>query len=84
VCWRNTEADKLLEQERTEYDPARRREIYRSLDKLIRDDAPYYYLWYDAGHRGYSSRLSAQPPDEVDMASPLDWWNQDAWVVAPR
>jgi ABC-type transport system substrate-binding protein len=84
VCWRNAEADKLLEQERTEHDPARRQEIYRGLDKLIRDDVPYYYLWYDAGHRGYSNRLSAQHPEEVDTTSPLDWWNQDAWVVAPR
>ncbi len=84
VCWRNDEADRLLEQERTEHDPAKRQEVYRSLDTLIRDDVPYYYLWYDAGHRGYSNRLSAQSPEEVDTTTPLDWWNQDAWVVAPR
>ncbi|MDR0648559.1 MAG: ABC transporter substrate-binding protein [Synergistaceae bacterium] len=42
----NPEADKLMEEGRTETDPAKRIEIYRKAEQIIVDDAPWMFLFY--------------------------------------
>lgn len=75
--------DTLLLQGRQTTGSVQRKAIYDQLQVAIHDDLPYYFLWSDSIHRGYSTRISAQPPETIDLTSPLDYWNQDAWIVAP-
>ncbi|MDR1515654.1 MAG: ABC transporter substrate-binding protein, partial [Synergistaceae bacterium] len=42
----NPEADKLMEEGRTETDPAKRVEIYQQAEQIIVDDAPWMFLFY--------------------------------------
>jgi peptide/nickel transport system substrate-binding protein len=79
--WKNAEGDKLLEQGRQELDQAKRKDIYFKFQQIIHDDAPYYFLWADQAHRGYSKKVSSTG-DPIDFTSPLDYWNNDAWIVA--
>ncbi|MDR3333134.1 MAG: ABC transporter substrate-binding protein [Synergistaceae bacterium] len=48
------EVDKLLDEGRTETDPAKRAEIYQKAEQLIVDDAPWIYLFY------YYNNVAAQ------------------------
>ena len=83
VGYSDPAVDALLVQGRQTTDPAQRRAIYSQLQVAIHDDLPYYFLWSDSIHRGYSTRISAQPPETIDLQSPFDYWNLDDWVVAP-
>jgi oligopeptide transport system substrate-binding protein len=44
--YKNAEADKLMEQGRTETDPAKRKAIYQKAEQMIVDDAPWIFLFY--------------------------------------
>jgi len=82
--WKNDEADKLLEQGRTETDTAKRKEIYFKFQNLIHEEAPYYFLWADLAHTGLSKRIGSQgePLDLTSVA--INYYQQDAWTVAPK
>jgi ABC-type transport system substrate-binding protein len=81
--WNSQEADRLIELGRTTLPRDQRLQIYRQFQVLVHDEAPFYFLWSDTAHSGISKRVTAQPPDTIDLASPLWWWNLDAWQVAP-
>ncbi len=82
--WINAQADTLLENGRTELDQAKRKAIYYEFGALIHDELPYYFLWADKAHTGLSSRVSTQN-DPLDLGSVgINYYNQDAWTVAPR
>jgi peptide/nickel transport system substrate-binding protein len=81
--WVNADADRLLEEGRTTLDQARRTEIYAEFQKLIHEEAPYYFLWADLAHGGISGRVSSST-GEIDLSSVAYFWNQDAWTVAQK
>lgn len=80
-AWKNDKGDQLLEQGRQELDQEKRKAIYADFQQVIHDDLPYYFLWADKAHRGYSRKVTSTG-DPIDFTSPLDYWNNDAWVVA--
>lgn len=82
-CWNNPEGDKLLEDGRTELDQAKRKEIYTKFQALIHNDYPYYFLWGDLAHRGYTKTVSASE-GAINLTSPLDYWNNDSWVIEAK
>ena len=41
----NPEVDRLLDEGRRETDPARREQIYFEAQQIIRDEAPWIFLW---------------------------------------
>jgi peptide/nickel transport system substrate-binding protein len=43
--YRNTAADRIMEETRVELDPARRLELYRRIHRLFAEDPPADYLW---------------------------------------
>ncbi|MCZ6559104.1 MAG: ABC transporter substrate-binding protein, partial [SAR324 cluster bacterium] len=45
--YRNEQMDRLLEAGRLEGEPARRREIYRKIHRLLQEDLPYLSLWHN-------------------------------------
>jgi peptide/nickel transport system substrate-binding protein len=79
--WKNADGDKALEDGRQELDQEKRKAIYFKFQQVIHDDLPYYFLWADQAHRGYSKKVSTTG-DPIDFASPLDYWNNDTWIVA--
>jgi ABC-type transport system substrate-binding protein len=82
-CWQNAEGDKLLEEGRQELDQAKRKEIYAKFQQIIHDDLPYYFLWSDLANAGITKSVSSTTSD-INLTSPLYYWNRDAWVVAPQ
>ncbi len=83
VCWQNPEADKLLENGRQELDQAKRKDIYAQFQVIAHNDLPYYFLWSDQGHAGLTKSVSSST-SEIDLASPLYYWNNNSWVVAAQ
>jgi ABC-type transport system substrate-binding protein len=82
-CWQNPEADKLLEAGRQELDQAKRKVIYHDFQVLIHNDLPYYFLWGDLAHRGYTKSVSSST-GTINLTSPLDYWNNDSWVIQTK
>lgn len=83
VCWNNPEGDKLLEDGRQELDQAKRKEIYGKFQVLVHNDLPYYFLWGDLAHRGYTKSVSSST-GTINLTSPLDYWNNDTWVIEAK
>jgi ABC-type transport system substrate-binding protein len=79
-CWQNKAADTLLENGRTELDQAKRAIIYHDFQVLIHNDLPYYFLWGDLAHRGYTKTVESST-GTINLSSPLDYWNNDTWIV---
>ncbi|MEJ7695447.1 MAG: ABC transporter substrate-binding protein [Candidatus Limnocylindrales bacterium] len=51
---------------------------------LIHEEAPYYFLWADLAHTGLSKRVATQN-EPLDLTSVgINYWNTDAWTVAPK
>jgi peptide/nickel transport system substrate-binding protein len=44
--FRNAEADKMLEQARTEFDPQKRKQLYWRFQEIVADEQPYMFLSY--------------------------------------
>ncbi len=83
VCWKNPQADKLLEDGRTTLDQAQRKTIYAQFQVIAHNDLPYYFLWSDLAHAGITKTVSSTTSG-IDLASPLYYWNRDSWVVAAK
>ena len=49
----------------------------------LHNDGPYYFLWADLLHRGYSAKVGTTGDEgPIDYTSFYDTWNQDSWTVA--
>ncbi len=82
--WKNDKADQLLKSGREELDQAKRKDIYFQFQTLIHDELPYYFLWADKAHTGLSKRVSSQN-DPLDLTTTaINYYNIDAWTVAPK
>ncbi|MEM0179610.1 MAG: ABC transporter substrate-binding protein, partial [Fervidicoccaceae archaeon] len=70
--YNNTTVDQLLEQGATVTDPDLRSQIYQNLTKILWNDAPMIFLYYQAFVVAYRSTLSnviVFPYEMVDFAS---------------
>lgn len=82
--WKNAKADELLEAGRTELDQEKRKAIYAEFQNLIHDELPYYFTWADLAHTGLSKRIATQN-EALDLTSvAINYYNLDAWTVAPK
>ena len=57
VSFRNAQSDQLIEQARVEFDPAKRKELYRKWQELIHDEQPYTFLYYYVQPAAYQKRF---------------------------
>ncbi len=65
-------------------DRTKRKAILAQVQHYLHDRGPYYFLWTDLGHRGYSARVGTNGSEgPIDYTSFYDWWNMDSWVVGP-
>ncbi|MGA7671900.1 MAG: ABC transporter substrate-binding protein [Nitrolancea sp.] len=56
--YHNDEVDKLLAQERSEFDPDKRLQLFQQVEKLIWDDTPFLYLFSRNNVYGQSTKVS--------------------------
>jgi peptide/nickel transport system substrate-binding protein len=62
----NTEADRLIEQARTEFDEEKRKQMYWRWQEIIHDEQPYTFLFVPQDPLAYSKRfqnVKIYPPD---------------------
>jgi peptide/nickel transport system substrate-binding protein len=63
--WRNEEFERLWSQLIGEFDAAKRREILYKMQDVVREDAPYIFLYFQVDIYGVSGRLNWKPlPNE--------------------
>lgn len=76
VSYKNEEADKLMENYRTEFDEAKRIEIIKKLQKILYDDQVYTYLWTPKAKYVYSSRFKNVRwyPTPITSYQLTEWW----------
>lgn len=80
IGWNNPQADDLLVQGRQELDQAKRAAIYAQFEVLIHNDAPYYFLWADKRVSGMTKTVQG----DIDLTSPLYYWNLPTWTVSSK
>ncbi len=76
--------DQLQNAAAQELDRAKRKQILSQVQRYLHDNGPYYFLWTDLGHKGYSTSLATNGKlGPIDFTSFYDSWNIDSWVVKP-
>lgn len=75
--------DELMAKAKGELDIAARKATLAELQLKMHTDGPYYFLWADLGHKGYSAKVSTTGEmGPIDYESFYGTWNMDSWVVA--
>ncbi|MGQ0548684.1 MAG: ABC transporter substrate-binding protein [Armatimonadota bacterium] len=63
--WRNDEFERMFTQLQSEFDSQRRRELLYRMQDLVREEAPYIFLYFQYDIYGVSNRLNWKPlPNE--------------------
>jgi ABC-type transport system substrate-binding protein len=76
--------DELQKAAAQELDRAKRKEILARVQLYLHDNGPYYFVWADLGHKGYSANVTTNGElGPIDHTSFYDWWNLDSWIVKP-
>jgi ABC-type transport system substrate-binding protein len=57
IAYKSPELDKLIETLRITMDPAKQKELYHQMHKIIYDDQPYAFLFVDKRTGVYNSRI---------------------------
>jgi ABC-type transport system substrate-binding protein len=75
--------DDLLNKAKAELDVEKRKALLAELQLKLHNDGPYYFLWADLGHRGYSTNVATTGDlGPIDYTTFYDFWNLDSWTVA--
>ena len=79
-CYRNPEADRLMEQARRELDASRRNAIYHRLHAIFREDAPAIFLVNATQKYGLSRALGGLTSSPLGLSGiwpgPLGWFKE--------
>jgi ABC-type transport system substrate-binding protein len=74
--------DDLMNQAKQESDRTKRKAILADLQLYLHTNGPYYFLWADIAHRGYSVNVNTNGVEgPIDYTTFYDFWNNDSWVV---
>lgn len=79
VFYSNPEVDRLIEEGRTEFDQARRTEIYRELHRILAEDQPYTWSIQVSTKWGVNRRIrNVQQAEGFGLfgwyPGPMQWW----------
>jgi peptide/nickel transport system substrate-binding protein len=72
----NKEVEKLFEEGGATYDQAVRKEKYQRVQKILADDAPYIFLWYQQRWSGQNKRIQGIEPTALGIG-----WNLPDWYI---
>lgn len=82
VFFQNKQADKLIEDARTEFDADRRNAMYRAFGKILYDEQPYMWIGMRP-HLGLVHRKIKGAKVGLDFVGGVrDWWIDPAWKEA--
>jgi peptide/nickel transport system substrate-binding protein len=77
-CYRNPEADRLMEEARREMDSNRRRDLLHRLHRIFRDDAPAVFVANASQKVAFSRRIRGLVTSPLGLygiwPGPLQWW----------
>ncbi|WP_274652063.1 ABC transporter substrate-binding protein [Paenibacillus humicola] len=59
--WKNADADKLIDQEEQSIDPQVRQQAFTKLQQLLKEEAPFVYLYQLDSYYGMTKRVSWTP-----------------------
>jgi peptide/nickel transport system substrate-binding protein len=83
----NAAADRLMDEARSELDPAKRREIYHRLHRIFRDEAPVVFVVNASQKYAFRRRVGGLVTSPLGLygfwPGPLSWWGRpDDSVIA--
>jgi peptide/nickel transport system substrate-binding protein len=76
VSFVDEEADRLIEEARTEFDPDRRRELYWRFQEIIHEQQPYTFVMYSQESAAYHQRFQ-----NVEWIPPYPGFDLTKWFV---
>lgn len=77
VAYINKDVETLFKEGAATYDLAVRKEKYGEIQKILADDAPYIFLWYQKSWSGQNKRIQGIEPTLLGIG-----WNSEDWYIA--
>jgi ABC-type transport system substrate-binding protein len=77
ICFKNADADKLIEDGLKENDQAKRAAIYQKFEQIMFDQQPYLFAWADLAHEALNKNLISTA-GELDLSSPQWHWQLES------
>lgn len=76
VAYINKEVEQLFEEAGETYDIDIRREKYQEIQRIISEEAPYVFLFYQKAWSGQNNRIKGIEPTALGIG-----WNQEDWYI---
>lgn len=76
VAYDNPKVEQLFKEGGATYDTAVRKEKYGEVQKIIADDAPYIFLFYQKAWSGQNKRIQGIIPTALGIG-----WNSEDWYI---
>jgi peptide/nickel transport system substrate-binding protein len=76
VGYVNKQVEGLFQEAGKSYDPAARKPKYQEIQKIVSDDAPYIFLFYQKAWAGLNNRIKGIVPSPLGIG-----WNSEDWYV---
>ncbi|MCB9155927.1 MAG: hypothetical protein H6645_02280 [Caldilineaceae bacterium] len=76
VAYINKDVEKLFEEGGATYDTAVRKEKYGEVQKIIAEDQPYIFLFYQKAWSGQNKRIQGIEPTALGIG-----WNSEDWYI---
>ncbi|MCK4851496.1 MAG: peptide-binding protein [Candidatus Omnitrophica bacterium] len=75
ISYSNERVDRLIEEGRREFVPAKRREIYHEIHRCIAEQAPYTFLFFNYSTPAVNRRFKGIRPEPAGIAyNFIDWY----------
>jgi peptide/nickel transport system substrate-binding protein len=76
VAYINKHVEELFKEAGGTYDLTTRKEKYAEIQKIIADDSPYIFLFYQKAWSGQNNRIKGIQPTALGIG-----WNFDDWYI---
>jgi len=76
IAYVNEEVEGLFEEAGKTYDTEVRKEKYQEVQRILAEEAPYIFLFYQKSWSGQSNRIQGIEPTTLGIG-----WNQEDWYV---
>ncbi|RME72093.1 MAG: hypothetical protein D6784_14010 [Chloroflexi bacterium] len=76
VAYINKDVEKLFEEAGATYDTEFRKAKYQEIQRIIAEDAPYVFLFYQKRWSGQNNRIKGIIPTALGIG-----WNQEDWYI---
>jgi peptide/nickel transport system substrate-binding protein len=74
ISFKDERVDKLLTDYRTEFDPAKRKEMYDQVQEILYDEQPYTFVYAPKSLTAYDKRLHGVTWYPTGGANEAEWW----------